>query len=90
MIKIFIYFILCIIISIFVCDIEPQSTYTWYSGIWHGLFFVPNFILSIFYDNLYKAESYSSAYNFFWWVLAIFTTIGNVSLLFSGFRPKSY
>ena len=46
----------CIVILFFIlvscfagwllCDIAPNETYTWYSGIWHGLFFFQNFILS--------------------------------------------
>ena len=38
------------------CDIDPGKEYTWYSGIWHGLFFVVNLIRSWFTDALYKAE----------------------------------
>ena len=26
------------------CDIDPDKEYSWYSGIWHGLFFVAFFI----------------------------------------------
>lgn len=53
------------------CDIEPNETYTWYSGIWQGLFSFPNFILSLFTDTLCKAELYTTAYNVFWWIFAI-------------------
>ena len=48
--------------------IDPDKTYTWYSGIWHGMFFISNFIRSWFTDVLYKAESYTEAYNVFWWI----------------------
>ena len=37
------------------CDIVPGKEYTWYSGIWHGLFFVVNLVRSWFTDALYKA-----------------------------------
>ena len=67
----------CIVIIFFIlvscfagwllCDIAPNETYTWYSGIWHGLFFFQNLILSWFTDALYKAEYYTTAYNVFWW-----------------------
>lgn len=65
----------CIVIIFFIlvscfagwllCDIAPNETYTWYSGIWHGLFFFQNLILSWFTDALYKAEYYTTAYNVF-------------------------
>lgn len=63
-------------LSYFVCDIVPDETYSWYSGIWHGLFFLPNWMWNGFNDDiLYKANSYTSAYNFWWWVFSIVTTI---------------
>lgn len=63
------------------CNIDPDTTYSWLGGIWHGLFFVPNFLRSIFTDALYKAESYNVAYNIFWW---IFTVMSTISFFFSG------
>ena len=35
-------------LAAWLCDIEPDKTYTWYSGIWHGLFCIPNWIRSFF------------------------------------------
>lgn len=58
------------------CDISPDKEYTWYSGIWHGLFFVANFIRSWFSDALYKAETYTVAYNIFYWIFSIISVIG--------------
>ena len=60
------------------CDIEPDTEYTWYSGIWHGLFFVINFIRSLFTDALYKAEEYTSAYNVFHWIFSIISVISYI------------
>lgn len=54
-----------------VCNIEPGKEYTWYSGIYHGIFFVINFIRSLFTDALYKAEIYTTAYNVFYWIFSI-------------------
>ena len=63
------YIVLYILVSCLVgwllCNIDPDKTYTWYSGIWHGMFFISNFIRSWFTDALYKAESYTAAYNVF-------------------------
>ena len=63
------------------CDIEPDKEYTWYSGIWHGMFFVINWIRSWFTDALYKANLYTTAYNVFYWIFSFFSVLG---FLFSG------
>lgn len=69
------------------CEIDsnPDVVYTWYSGIWHGLFFFPNLILSWFTDDIYKAECYTVAYNVFYWIFSIISTIiGALGLLGAG------
>lgn len=58
------------------CDIDPAKEYTWYSGIWHGLFFVVNLVRSWFTDALYKAEIYTTAYNVFYWIFSILSVLG--------------
>lgn len=58
------------------CDIDPVKEYTWYSGIWHGLFFVVNLVRSWFTDALYKAEIYTTAYNVFYWIFSILSVLG--------------
>lgn len=63
------------------CDIDPDKEYTWYSGIWHGLFFVINLVRSWFTDALYKAEIYTTAYNVFYWIFSILSVLG---FLFAG------
>jgi hypothetical protein len=45
------------------CDINPDKNYIWYSGIWHGIFFVPNYIRHLVWNTPFKAEIYTSAYN---------------------------
>jgi hypothetical protein len=72
-----------------VCDIDPTREYYWYSGIWHGMFFVVNWVRSCFFDCLYKAEIFSTAYNVFYWIFAILSfpmTFGT----FFGYRPDRY
>ena len=77
------YIVLYILVSCLVgwllCNIDPDKTYTWYSGIWHDMFFISNFIRSWFTYALYKAESYTAAYNVFWW---IFTGLSVFSFFF--------
>lgn len=80
----------CIVIIFFIlvscfagwllCDIAPNETYTWYSGIWHGLFFFQNLILSWFTDTLYKAEYYTTAYNVFWWFFTVISCFCRVPI----------
>lgn len=61
----------------YLCDINPEETYSWYSGIWHGLFFIPNCIFhDIRADALYKANFYTTAYNVWWWIFTIFSVLG--------------
>lgn len=54
------------------CDIEVGKAYSWYSGIWHGIFLPVNFIRSLIFDDvLYKASVYTTAYNVFYWIFGI-------------------
>lgn len=63
------------------CDINPNKEYGWLSGIWHGIFFIANWIRSLFWDSFYKAECYTTAYNVFYW---IFSLISVFSFIFGG------
>lgn len=64
------------------CDIEPGTEYTWYSGIWHGAYSVINLVRSWFSDALYKAEISTTAYNVWYWISSIYTV---VAWIFAGF-----
>ena len=55
-----------------ICNIDVSDTYTWISGVFHGLFVVPNFIRHLFdEDILYFAEYHTTAYTIFYWLTAI-------------------
>lgn len=64
-------FTLCSIISLyliayFLCSIDPKNSYSWYFGIWHGLFWFPNVVMSLFSDSIFsKAPNSTTAYIFF-------------------------
>ena len=73
-----IYFAISIVLAWWLCDIDPAKTYTWYSGIWQGMFFLPNLVRSWFSDALFKAESYTAAYNVLYWIFSILSVIGFV------------
>lgn len=54
------------------CNIDSEDTYSWISGIWHGIFVVPNYVRHTM-DSviLYKAADYSTMYNIFWWIIVV-------------------
>lgn len=64
------------LLSKWLCDIDPDKTYSWYSGIWQGIWFFPNLIRSIFTDGLFKAENYTTGYNIWWWIMVIGQCLG--------------
>ena len=57
------------------CNIDPEVQYGWISGVWHGMWFLPNLVRSWFSDVLFKAELYTSAYNVFYWIFSIISTL---------------
>lgn len=57
------------------CDIDPVKEYSWYSGIWHGIFSAANAVKCIFTDSLFKAEEYTTAYNVFYWIFSIISDL---------------
>lgn len=57
-------FLVFCLLSIKICNINPDITYTWYSGIWHGIFVIPHWIVSWFSDDVYcKAPNSTTAYS---------------------------
>lgn len=75
-----------LVISIFFCQISPEVTYTWYSGIWHGLCFIPNLVWSLGTDTLYKAVHFTWGYNLTWWLMVIVTVGITVYLYYPTFK----
>ncbi|SIS73663.1 hypothetical protein SAMN05421766_103712 [Zobellia uliginosa] len=60
-----------------ICNIDPEKTYSWYSGIWHGIFVIPNWVVSWFADDVYcKAPNSTTAYSIWWWISFIFIGFG--------------
>jgi len=61
-----------VLIAHFLCNIQPQETYSWMSGIWHGAFLVPNFIRGLFSPEiLCKAKDFTTMYNVLWWISVV-------------------
>lgn len=68
-----------------VCDIDPAKEYTWYSGLWQGLFFIPNLIRHLLGIGLYKAIHFTTGYTICYWGCAALSCI---SLITSVFTPR--
>jgi hypothetical protein len=80
-------FLLFCLLSTEICIINPTKNYTWYSGIWHGIFAIPNWIISWFSSDIYcKAPLSTFAYSVFWWLSLIFIGLS----IFGGSRRPSY
>lgn len=76
-----------ILLAHFICNIQAHETYCWIEGIWHGMFFIPNFVRHLFdSDILYKASHYSAMYNIFWWSMLI---TGQLPLLLWMLNPDA-
>jgi hypothetical protein len=61
------------LISVKVCYINPDKTYSWASGIWHGIFVLPHWIAGWFLDDIYcKAPNSTIGYSIWWWFSLIF------------------
>ena len=78
-------YIVCLVISLvfmcviaaWLCNIDPEKTYSWYSGVWQGLFCIPNWIRSFIYNGvLCKAIHFTPGYNFCWWIMLIISILG--------------
>ena len=60
----------------FFCHINSGVTYTWYSGIWHGIFWFPNLVMSLFSDSIYfKAPLCTTGYSICFYVTIVFCSI---------------
>ena len=58
-----------VIIAFLFCNIKSGHTYGWLSGFWHGLFIPINMLRGLFFDVMYKVDSFMPMYNVFWWIL---------------------
>jgi hypothetical protein len=75
------------LLSTKIAYINPDKTYTWYSGIWHGIFVIPHWIISWFSDDIYcKAPNSTTAYSIWWWISFIFF---GLSILGGGSRQRN-
>lgn len=71
-------FLIFCFISIQLCEVRIDKEYSWYSGIWHGIFVFPKWIFSLFIDApiYFKAPESTLAYKIFWWISLIIFPLG--------------
>ncbi|MDR1937047.1 MAG: hypothetical protein LBQ73_00930 [Tannerellaceae bacterium] len=62
---------LALLVSYYLCHIDPAIDAGWLRGLWHGSNFVGNFILSFFDGRLLKAPLHSTGYAVFWWMCTV-------------------
>jgi len=61
------------LLSTKICYINPEESYKWSSGIWHGIFGITHWVMSWFTDDIYcKAPIRTTAYHIWWWISFIF------------------
>lgn len=77
-----VYVVGALLVTWFACDIEPTETYSWYSGIWHGINFTDNWIFSLFTDRLFKARSFGTGYEITFIITSVINVIAILIFLF--------
>jgi hypothetical protein len=70
-------FMVFCMLSTKIANVNPSKEYSWYAGIWHGLFAIPKWVVSWFTEGIYfKSSNSGSAYNIFWWITFILVLLG--------------
>lgn len=64
--------IICVAAN-YLSHIDANEEYSWYMGIWHAVFIIPNLLLHFCYDSniLFFAKEHTSAYALFFWVIFV-------------------
>ena len=71
-----VFVVLYYLVAYFICSIDPEQTYTWNSGIWHGIFWIPNLIMSLFSDAVYfKAPLCTTGYTICFYATIVISSI---------------
>lgn len=63
--------IIYILVGWILCHIDQYERYSWYSGIWHGFFFVPSVIKSFIWHSPYKAQMCTTGYQIMFWLFSL-------------------
>jgi len=59
-------------------------------GVFHGILFIPNWIISYFdHSHLFKASSDNVWYNISWWLSALVSVLNFIENIYSLFKRKN-
>lgn len=65
-------------------NFQPDYEYSWYWMFFHGWLIIPNWIYSWFIDaKLCRPEMYTTAYNIFWWLSVICSSLSIIFTIFN-------
>ena len=61
------------VVAYYYARINDTQEYSWYMGVWHAIFVVPNFLLHYLFDSdiLYYANEHTTAYSVFFWIVFV-------------------
>ncbi|MCH4155214.1 MAG: hypothetical protein LKF31_02815 [Muribaculaceae bacterium] len=64
--------------------------YPWYMAIWHGLFFIPNFVRHLIWtDVAFIASVTTTVYTVLYWIVAAITVLIVIGSVFGGKSHKT-
>lgn len=78
--------VVAMVLAVFFCEINPETTYQWYDGLWQGLFCIPNFILWIFRDGHFVALHSTVGYKICYALVALMSVFSLISCFWT---PRS-
>lgn len=89
-IRVSIGFAISFLLAIFLSQISQTENYSWYFGLLHGFFFVPNLFLSLWTNGSisFKALNYSDGYNIFWWIGTVISIVYQIIVGVAPGKPK--
>lgn len=68
------------VVAYYFASIDYSKEYSWFMGIWHAIFVIPNFLLHHCYNSniLYYAETHTTAYSVFFWIVFITSILPSI------------
>jgi len=79
--------IACVFVTAWLFSIEPAKEYGWFAGIFHGLWALPNYVMSLILDDyIFKAVLFSKMYNIFWWIFVVLSAFYYIGFIIRFFK----
>lgn len=67
--------VIYILLGWVLCHVDQFESYTWYSGVWHGIFFVPNILKNLIWHEPYKATICTAGYQMAFWTFSLISIL---------------